>query len=265
MKWIPDMTAMTHFLKSFTRSHFDHPMRPSGVALSLTLLLLLGGAACFQVEAQPFSGQDGASQGQERFNGGGFRGKGGGQRFGGARPNRRDAEGGSFQKGQAGQERGGAMSFLKDLNLSEEQREKLKTMMQEGREKNHALREKSKGRYRAMMDYMADPAATEAKALEMQRDIQADQAKMSELRIQSWFKMRSVLTPEQLQQVQAKFKEHQTKMEAFHERRKNWQEQRQNSGQNHGANQFGEHPPRPNGLMLPPPHEDGPPPEGGLP
>ena len=263
--------AKTYFLKCF-QSHPDYLMRSFGATLSLTFILLFASAAFFQAEAQPFAGQDGASLQRDRFNGGGLRGQGVGQRFGGGRPNRRDVEGGSFQNGQKGkdgQERGGAMGFLKDLNLSEEQREKLKTMMQDGREKSQALREKSKGRYRAMMDYMADPSATEAKALEMQRDIQADQAKMSELRIQSWFKMRSVLTPEQLQQVQAKFKEHQTQMEAFHERRKNWQQPRNNGGQNSGPNQgkrqFGEHPPRPNGLMPPPPHEEGPPPEGGLP
>jgi hypothetical protein len=121
-----------------------------------------------------------------------------------------------------------------------------------------------------MMDYMADPGATEAKALEMQRDIQLDQAKMSELRVQSWFKMRSVLTPEQLKQVQTQFKEHQTKMEAFQERRKNWQQQRKNQGTAQEApggqsQPFGERPPRPKGLLPPPPFEGGEPPFGGPP
>lgn len=145
------------------------------------------------------------------FSPNGFKGGGmGGQRHGGGPGGPGEAHG---PKGHG--DNGSPVGLLRQLNLSEEQKTKVQEIIKQGQADSKALRDKNKGRYREMMDYMASPVATESKAMDLQRQIQQEQAQLSEMRIKSWFKIRQVLTKEQLEQINSRFQEHRDRMEAF--------------------------------------------------
>lgn len=177
------------FSALFTR-RIDHPIYQRALLIGLVVAISLCASPGW---SEPQEGPPGAPQGAPQQQGPG----GGGQ--------------GRFKPGAA-------LGFLQDLGLTEEQKTKLKSIQQEGQTQNKALREKNRNLYREMMGYMASPSATEAKALEMQRHIQEEQAKMGEIRLKSWFKIRSVLTPEQIEKINTKFQEHAKRMDSIRDR-----------------------------------------------
>jgi Spy/CpxP family protein refolding chaperone len=127
-------------------------------------------------------------------------------------PQRQGLGQGRFKAGGAG---GGPRGFLQELSLTEDQKTKLKAIQQDGQSQSKAVREKTRGLYREMMTYMASPEAKEDKAMDMQRHIQGEQAKLGEIRMKSWFKIRSILTPEQIETINTKFQENAKRMDAM--------------------------------------------------
>lgn len=105
---------------------------------------------------------------------------------------------------------GGMHQSLEKLNLSDEQKQKLEVIKKEGAAEAHSLKDLLRQKRKAMMEYLASPSATEAKALAMQEDIARTQSQIVQLRIKAWFKMRNVFTPEQLQTIE---KERKTRLD----------------------------------------------------
>ncbi|HEY9745749.1 MAG TPA: Spy/CpxP family protein refolding chaperone [Oculatellaceae cyanobacterium] len=93
--------------------------------------------------------------------------------------------------------------IIEQLNLSEEQQARIKTIREQGKAQGKALHEEIRAKRRELMTYLKSPNASEAKALAIQSEIDALQAKLSAKRIHVWFQMREVLTPEQLKQLQS--------------------------------------------------------------
>ncbi len=93
--------------------------------------------------------------------------------------------------------------MIKNLGLSPEQGQKVKSTMEQGRAQSQTLREQLKTKRKAMMQYLQTPNATEAGARNLNSEINDLQRRLSEVRLKTWFSMRSQLNPEQLQKLQA--------------------------------------------------------------
>lgn len=93
--------------------------------------------------------------------------------------------------------------MMKELGLSPEQGQKVKSVMEQGRAQSKALREQLKAKRQAMMQYLQNPKATESGARSLNGDINDLQRQLSEIRLKTWFNLRAHLNPEQLQKLQA--------------------------------------------------------------
>lgn len=91
--------------------------------------------------------------------------------------------------------------MIKELSLSPEQAQKIKAIKEQGREQGRALNQQLRAKRQAMMQYLQSPNANEAQARTLNSDIHTLQKQISELRLKSWFAMRKVMTPEQLQKM----------------------------------------------------------------
>lgn len=100
-------------------------------------------------------------------------------------------------------ERGPMMDKMFDkLNLTAEQREKIKTIRQQGQERTKAQREQLQVKRTELHQLVRSASSTKDQALAKQREVNALQNQLAEARIASWFDMRAVLTPEQLKQFE---------------------------------------------------------------
>lgn len=106
--------------------------------------------------------------------------------------------GGPRQQGQRPARRS---QMMEQLGLSAEQKQKVKALMEQGKGQSKSLNEQLKTKRQAMMQYLQSPNASEAKAKSMNNEINDIQRQLSELRLKTWFDMRSILTPEQLQKL----------------------------------------------------------------
>jgi Spy/CpxP family protein refolding chaperone len=103
--------------------------------------------------------------------------------------------------GQGGMRQGHHSQLMQQLGLSQEQSQKIKAMMQQGRSQGQALHQQLKTKRQALMQYLQSPDATESKARALNGEINDIQRQLSELRLKTWFGMRAQLTPEQLQKL----------------------------------------------------------------
>jgi periplasmic protein CpxP/Spy len=109
---------------------------------------------------------------------------------------------GKGHPGGPGQRQGGGRSeMMEQLGLSAEQKQKVKALMEQGKSQSQALNQQLKTKRQAMMQYLQSPNASEATARSMNAEISDIQKNLSELRLKTWFGMRSILTPEQLQKL----------------------------------------------------------------
>lgn len=88
------------------------------------------------------------------------------------------------------------------LNLSAEQLTAIAAIQEEGRTEASRLKAELRAKRHAMMAYVSSTSADQAKAMEHLQDVEAIRTQLSALRLQTWFKIRDVLTPEQLQRMQ---------------------------------------------------------------
>lgn len=93
--------------------------------------------------------------------------------------------------------------FMKQLNLTPEQRGKIETIRAKAQEQHRAQREQLMTRRQELHQLVRSASATRDQALAKQREVNALQNQLAEARIATWFEMRGVLTPEQLKQLES--------------------------------------------------------------
>ena len=98
--------------------------------------------------------------------------------------------------------RGGGGQMFERLNLTAEQKQKLQSVRQQKQGQGQQLHQQIEQKRKALMQYMTQPNASESKALSMSKEIANLQEQAAEMRIQTWFQMKAIFTPEQLQQLQ---------------------------------------------------------------
>ena len=87
------------------------------------------------------------------------------------------------------------------LNLTAEQREKIKTIRQQGQERNKTQREQLMTKRKELHQLVRSASSTREQTIATQREVNALQDQLAEARLNAWFEMRAVLTPEQLKQL----------------------------------------------------------------
>jgi len=88
------------------------------------------------------------------------------------------------------------------LNLTDEQKEKIKTLRQQGQERTKAQREQLMTKRRELNELVRSANSSREQAIAKQREVNTLQNQLAEARMNTWFDMRAVLTPEQLSQLE---------------------------------------------------------------
>ncbi len=157
----------------------------TGLALTLGIVLSAGGAMANGMFGNPDNGEEAllAQQFDELGPSGKMRGS---QRLG------------------PGQARG---SFLKDLNLTDEQKQKLKVLMGSRRQQHKGGRQELQAKRQQLMQMIKSGSGSKEKALALHRQISAEQSKMMEGRISMIYDMKAILTPDQFQTLSSKMQQ----------------------------------------------------------
>lgn len=92
--------------------------------------------------------------------------------------------------------------LMSQLNLTADQQAQLKALREQGKNQAQERHQQLQAKRRNLMSYLKSPNATEDRALQLQNEINALQNQMSAQRIHTWFRMRKILTPEQLQKLE---------------------------------------------------------------
>lgn len=170
-------------------------LQPVGrTSLAILIGAMMTGAAWFGSVA---FAQDHSPEGRPGGFSGGFQGRG----QGGPQPGLHGGPGG-----------GGLPPMIRNLGLTDEQMTKLKTTQQESMAEARKIQQQARERRKALMEYIASPEAKEEKASVMQRELNENLEALAQLRLRSWFKMRSILTPEQLQKLVSERKQRMQQM-----------------------------------------------------
>lgn len=106
--------------------------------------------------------------------------------------------------------------MMKDLNLTQEQKDKLKAQREAQKESQKAAREQMKTKMEALHALIAKPGTTRADVNGLLSEVSALKDQMFTQRIDGIFAMKQILTPEQFTKMEAKRTEHMGKM------RKHW-------------------------------------------
>jgi Spy/CpxP family protein refolding chaperone len=88
---------------------------------------------------------------------------------------------------------------MQEMGFTQEQMDQIKAIQQKAHSQAQPLKQTLEQKRKEMMEYVSSPGATEAQALSKQREFAQLQNQLSELRIKTWFKMKDVMSPEQLQ------------------------------------------------------------------
>ncbi len=125
------------------------------------------------------------------------------------------SEGGNTEGGK-GYKNVEGKGFMKELNLTPEQREKLKVQREASKESHKAVREQMKSKMQALHEAIAKPETKRADVEGLVNEVNALKAQMFAQKIDGMFAMKEVLTPEQFSKMQAKHKERMEKMREKH-------------------------------------------------
>jgi Spy/CpxP family protein refolding chaperone len=106
------------------------------------------------------------------------------------------------KKGAAFGCRGEHQLIFSQLKLSPKQTEAIQAIGQEGRQKSEGLKNQLRTKRHALMQYLHTNNAALSPALALNNEVNQIQQQIGELRLKTFFAMRSQLTPEQLQQFQ---------------------------------------------------------------
>jgi Spy/CpxP family protein refolding chaperone len=121
---------------------------------------------------------------------------------------------GDSPAGGKGYKRGEGKEFFKELNLTPEQKEKLKAQREAKKEANKALRDQLKTKMKALHDEISKPGSTRAGVDGLVGEVNALKGQMFAQKIDGVFSMKEALTPEQFAKMQEK---HQGWMQKKHE------------------------------------------------
>jgi len=102
--------------------------------------------------------------------------------------------------------------FFKELNLTQEQKDKLKAQRESRREANKVLREQLKAKMQALHQEISKPGTKEADVAGLVGEVNALKGQMFTQMIDGVFAMKDVLTPEQFAKMQSKHQERMNKM-----------------------------------------------------
>lgn len=91
--------------------------------------------------------------------------------------------------------------WLKKIGITPEQDQKISALRAQGRQQVEALHTQLRNKKQALFAYLKMPNATEAQARLLNNEINDLQRRLSEIRLKTWFAMRSQLTPEQLARI----------------------------------------------------------------
>ncbi len=97
--------------------------------------------------------------------------------------------------------------FLQELNLTQDQKTKLKALREGKKESSQALREQLKAKMQALQDAISKPGTTRASVNGLVGEVTALKGQMFARKIDGVFAMKEVLTPEQFAKMQAHRKE----------------------------------------------------------
>lgn len=109
---------------------------------------------------------------------------------------------GDDPEGGKGYKHGEAKDFFKDLHLTPEQREKLKTQREAKKENKKAAREQLKVKMQALHEAIAKPGTKRADVNELVGEVSTLKGQMFAQKIDGIFAMKEVLTPEQFAKMQ---------------------------------------------------------------
>jgi Spy/CpxP family protein refolding chaperone len=112
---------------------------------------------------------------------------------------------GQFRKGMhkgQGEMRGGMMGMFKKLNLTEEQKTKLKAQRESAKTQIQSLRPQMKTEREKLMDQMFDPNVSKQQLLTQADKVANLQSKLHKIRIENMADLKTILTPEQKQILQ---------------------------------------------------------------
>jgi Spy/CpxP family protein refolding chaperone len=122
---------------------------------------------------------------------------------------------GNNSEGGKGYKHGEGKEFFKELNLTPEQKEKLKAQREAKKESNKAAREQLKAKMQALHEAISKPGTTRADVEGLVNEVNGIKGQMFSQKIDGLFAMREILTPEQFSKMQAK---HQENMNKRHEK-----------------------------------------------
>lgn len=120
------------------------------------------------------------------------------------------SEGNDPESGK-GYKSGESKEFMKELNLTPEQKEKLKAQREAGKESRKAVREQLKTKMQALHEAIAKPGATRAGVDGLVGEVNALKGQMFSQKIDGLFAMKEILTSEQFAKMQEKHKERMSK------------------------------------------------------
>ena len=106
-----------------------------------------------------------------------------------------------------GYKHGEGKEFFKDLNLTPEQKEKLKAQREARKESMKAVREQLKTKMQALHEAIAKPGTKQADVSGLIAEVNALKGQMFSQNIDGIFAMKEILTPEQFVKMQEKHKE----------------------------------------------------------
>ena len=107
--------------------------------------------------------------------------------------------------------------FTKDLMLTAEQQKKVDAIMEESKTQTESLKTTMMEKKKALKNYMMTETATQQEALKQQNELSQIHDQLKEMYIKDMFKIKAVLTPEQLKKCS---EIHQKKMKDYDHEKK---------------------------------------------
>jgi Spy/CpxP family protein refolding chaperone len=114
---------------------------------------------------------------------------------------------GGPEAGPGGLRKGGGPAFFKELNLTDEQKAKLRAHRESQMEKNKGIREQLRTKMQSLHEQIGQPVTDKAKISAQVAEINALKGQLFSQHIEGVLAMKEILTPEQFAKMQAKHKE----------------------------------------------------------
>ena len=118
-----------------------------------------------------------------------------------------ESSGDNSSKGEKSWGHGEDQGFFKELNLTPEQKAKLKAQREGKKDSHKVLREQLKTKMQALHEAISKPGTTRADVKGLVGEVNSLKEQMFAQRIDGIFAMKEVLTPEQFAKMQAHHKE----------------------------------------------------------